>query len=480
MVMRWREAPSTFQSRRPAPYTPWSSPMLPEPRYGQMASAPNSRITRPNRSAISSSASLQVTRSKSPAPFGPTRRIGYRRRSGDCVYATKSSSLLQRTPRVKGCEGSPSSFTARPSLTVTIQLHVSGQSIGHAPKTRDSPSMGMRLLSAVRAGRPVPEHLRGGVVHGEEALHADLLQGHVVGCPQGGDGREEAERRLPAPEEDDEDGSPCLARRRALGERGKAGEGEQAREELGGLTRAIRDGVGLYAAKEVQGDLLPVHDEGAQPLGRHQRDGKIHRLHGRCRRPREELDEARRASVGAQEIPPPIHHERRVRLLLRQHVVERATHLRELRRGEIALSPRRREARGEEQRVLLAKGDVQHRGESQDHLRARASPSGLEKAQMSLGGLRGARQVELREPSALAPPAQAGPEAARRFVHGREAGPGLGALSHHTLVRESSRWRHWAPCSRAALRRPSGGCSPRCAWPAPPASRPSNRTRAGS
>ena len=62
--------------------------MLPEPRYGQMASAPNSRMTRPRRSAISSSAPSQEIRSKSPAPFGPTRRIGYRSRSGDCVYAT--------------------------------------------------------------------------------------------------------------------------------------------------------------------------------------------------------------------------------------------------------------------------------------------------------------------------------------------------------------------------------------------------------
>src|SRR5262245_2968611 len=460
MVMRWREAPSTFQSRRPAPYTPWSSPMLPEPTYGQMASAPNSRITPPNRSAISSSASFQVMRSKSPEPFGPTRRIGYRRRSGDCVYATKSSSLLQRTPRVKGCEGSPCSFTARPSLTVTIQLQVSGQSIGHAPRTRESPSMVMPLLSAVRT-RPVPEHLRGGVVHGEEALDADLLQGHVVGSPQGGEGREEAERRLVAPEVDDEDGRPRLSRRRALREGGEAGEGEQTREELGGLTRAIRDGVGLHAAEEVQGDLLPVHDEGAQPLGRHQRDGEVHRLPRRWGRPREELYEARGASVGPQEIPPPIHHERRVRLLLRQHVVESAIHLRELRRGEIALAPRGREARGEEQRVLLAKGNVQHRGEPQDHFRARTGSAGLEKAHVSLGGLRGARQVELREPSALAPPAQARSKAGCRFVHGREAGPGLGALSHHTLVSESSRWRHGAPCSRAALRRPPGGCSPR-------------------
>jgi hypothetical protein len=61
--------------------------MLPEPRYGQMASAPNSRLTRLRGFAISSSASSHEMRWKSPAPFGPTRRIGYRRRRGDCVYA---------------------------------------------------------------------------------------------------------------------------------------------------------------------------------------------------------------------------------------------------------------------------------------------------------------------------------------------------------------------------------------------------------
>src|SRR5215469_12971433 len=154
--------------------------MLPEPRYGQMASAPNSRLMRLRRSAISSSASSHEMRSNSPAPFGPTRRIGWRRRSGDCVYAMKSSSLLHRTPRVKGCAGSPCSFTARPSLTVTIQLHVSGQSIGHAPSTRDSPSMLMPLLSRSRAAGPVLKDPGGGVVHGEEALDPDLLQGHVV------------------------------------------------------------------------------------------------------------------------------------------------------------------------------------------------------------------------------------------------------------------------------------------------------------
>ena len=50
--------------------------MLPEPTYGHMASAPNSRMTRLSRSAISSSAPSQEIRSNWPDPLGPTRRMG--------------------------------------------------------------------------------------------------------------------------------------------------------------------------------------------------------------------------------------------------------------------------------------------------------------------------------------------------------------------------------------------------------------------
>jgi len=48
-------------------------------------------------------------------------------------------------------------LTARPSLTVTTQLHVSGQSIGQAPRIRDSPSirraLPCRVPSPERPGR---------------------------------------------------------------------------------------------------------------------------------------------------------------------------------------------------------------------------------------------------------------------------------------------------------------------------------------
>src|SRR5206468_4468732 len=124
--------------------------------------------------------------------------------------------------------------------------------------------------SPCRIAGPVPKDLRGWIIHRKEALDADLLQGHVMRSSQGCDRGEQAERRLFALEVNDQDGGPGLSRRRVLGERGEAGEGEQPGEELGRLPRSVRDGVGLHAAKKVQGNLLPVHDEGSKTMGRHQ------------------------------------------------------------------------------------------------------------------------------------------------------------------------------------------------------------------
>jgi hypothetical protein len=57
--------------------------MLPEPRKGQIASAPWVAIASPSPAAMRSSASSQEIRTNSPLPFGPTRRRGWSRRSGD-------------------------------------------------------------------------------------------------------------------------------------------------------------------------------------------------------------------------------------------------------------------------------------------------------------------------------------------------------------------------------------------------------------
>ena len=68
-------------------------------------------------------------RSNVPAPFGPVRRSGCRMRCGPCTNAVMSrATLLQMTPAVKGVASEPRTLVMRPSSTVTLRLHVSGQS----------------------------------------------------------------------------------------------------------------------------------------------------------------------------------------------------------------------------------------------------------------------------------------------------------------------------------------------------------------
>ena len=67
---------------------------------------------------------------------------------------------------------------------------------------------------------------------------------------------------------------------------------------------------------------------GRSTSGAHQRVGEIDRA-GR-RGAEQERDQVPRPGIGAQEVPAPVDHEGRIRLLLRQHGVERAADLREL------------------------------------------------------------------------------------------------------------------------------------------------------
>ena len=73
---------------------------------------------------------------------------------------------------------------------------------------------------------PAAKDLGRRVIHREEALHTNLLQGHVVRGAQGRDGGEQAKRRLLAPEMDGEYGRPGLGWIGDLGERRQIGEGE--------------------------------------------------------------------------------------------------------------------------------------------------------------------------------------------------------------------------------------------------------------
>src|SRR5204863_3428656 len=68
-------------------------------------------------------------RSNCPEPFGPIRRNGCNRRCGPCTKASiPCATLVQMTPAVYGAAVEPRTLMIRPSSTVTLMLHVSGQS----------------------------------------------------------------------------------------------------------------------------------------------------------------------------------------------------------------------------------------------------------------------------------------------------------------------------------------------------------------
>src|SRR5207245_848858 len=84
-----------------------------------------------NRAWIASSASPHVIRSKRPSARAPTRRSGVRRRPAPWTNAGYAcGTFAQSTPPVYGLASEPRIPTIRSSSTVTVRLHVSGQSSG--------------------------------------------------------------------------------------------------------------------------------------------------------------------------------------------------------------------------------------------------------------------------------------------------------------------------------------------------------------
>ena len=77
-----------------------------------------------------------------------------------------------------------------------------------------------------------------------------------------------------------------------------------------------------------------------------------------------------------------VDHERRVRLVAAEDLVDRVAHRAHLGRVEIALRKPRRVAGGEQQVVAVAERHLQLLGEVQHHLGARSRPAGLDEAQV--------------------------------------------------------------------------------------------------
>jgi len=62
------------------------------------------------RPPMSSSTASHVTRSHWPSPRAPTRRSGYRMRSGSVTWLSVAGPLAQLRPRLPGCTGLPSNL----------------------------------------------------------------------------------------------------------------------------------------------------------------------------------------------------------------------------------------------------------------------------------------------------------------------------------------------------------------------------------
>jgi hypothetical protein len=98
----------------------------------------------------------------------------------------------------------------------------------------------------------------------------------------------------------------------------------------------------------------------------------------------------------------PIDHERRIRLVPSQHLLDRFAHRTHLGNIELALRVGRRVARGQEQVVALAERNLEPLGQMEQQLRARARAAGLDEAQMARRDVRLQRELELTEPAAPA------------------------------------------------------------------------------
>ena len=99
----------------------------------------------------------------------------------------------------------------------------------------------------------------------------------------------------------------------------------------------------------------------------------------------------------------PIDGDGREGFLLGQHMVERMTHLGEFGCAEIGLAPYRRKARSEQQRIVLAQGNVEGRRQAEDHVAARRGAAEFEEAQVPLRDVGASRKIELRPSPALPP-----------------------------------------------------------------------------
>ena len=95
-----------------------------------------------------------------------------------------------------------------------------------------------------------------------------------------------------------------------------------------------------------------------------------------------------------------------MRLVARQHLIDRLARCAQCGIAERAFREHRRVARGLQQDIPVTQRHLELLGQVQHHLAARLRAAGFQKAEMSRGDFRFERQLELTHAATLAPFAQ--------------------------------------------------------------------------
>jgi hypothetical protein len=182
----------------------------------------------------------------------------------------------------------------------------------------------------------------------------------------------------------------------------------------------VRGDLAAEPAEQVGPPLAQVDDQRGHPGGveadpEHVDRGSEQRRVGLA-------DEHGHGGVGVDQVPGPVHHHRRVRLVAGQDLAQGRPDRRHLRGVQGRLPEGGRVASGEQQMVALAQRHLELLAQPQQHVAAGPGPAGLQEAQVPGRDLRLEGEVELAEAAALAPLAQQladGPRQRLGGGHGR-------------------------------------------------------------
>ena len=109
------------------------------------------------------------------------------------------------------------------------------------------------------------------------------------------------------------------------------------------------------------------------------------------------------AGVGRHDLPRPVHHDARGRVVCAQNPLDAFSDGCHIRIVERPLAVHRGKSCGQQQLVLFAQWNIEHRGQSQHHRPTRCGPPGLDEADVAGRDIGLDREVQLTQPTTLPP-----------------------------------------------------------------------------